>query len=57
VVKVEALKSASIDFTVMRQLAMRFRGIRRGANTDKLHLWLDGADASEIYAMQSVSRT
>ena len=41
----------------MRGLAMRFRGIFQGKDTDKLDVWLDDAQQSGIYAMQRVART
>ena len=55
--KVEALKSASPEFTAMRQLAMRFRGILRGRDIEKLGVWVDDAQRSGIYAMQRFART
>jgi transposase len=55
--KVDALKSASADFTAMRQLAMRFRGILRSKDIQKFGVWLDDAQQSGIYAMQRFART
>ena len=55
--KVDALKSASPEFTAMRRLAMRFRGILRSRAVEKLGLWLDDAQQSGIYAMQRFART
>ena len=55
--KVDALKSASSDFTTMRRLAMRFRGILRSRDTQKFGIWLDDAQQSGIYAMQRFART
>ena len=55
--KVEALKAASSDFTTMRALAMRFRGILRGSDIGKLDVWLDDAQASGIYAIVRFVRT
>jgi transposase len=43
VVKLAALKEASPSFVIMRQLAMRFRGILRGNDSAKLDQWLDDA--------------
>jgi transposase len=57
VAKIDALKSASPDFTTMRQLAMRFRGIFRGKDTDKLDVWLNDALQSGLYAVQRFART
>ncbi len=55
--KVGALKSASADFTAMRGLAMRFRGILRSKDTQKFGVWLEDAKESGIYAMQRFART
>ena len=44
--KIDALKAASSDFTTMRALAMRFRGILRGSDIGKLDVRLDDAQAS-----------
>ena len=41
--KVDALKSASADFTAMRRLAMRFQGILRSKDIQKFGVWLDDA--------------
>ena len=41
--KVDALKNASPDFTAMRRLAMRFRGILRSKDIQKFSVWLDEA--------------
>jgi Transposase len=55
--KVDALKNASADFTAMRRLAMRFRGILRSKDIQKFRVWLDDAQQSGIYAMQGFART
>jgi transposase len=55
--KVDALKTASPEFTAMRRLAMRFRGILRTRDVKKFGLWLDDAQQSGIYAMQRFART
>ena len=55
--KVDVLKSASPDFTAMRRLAMRFRGILRSKDIQKFGVWLDDAQQSGIYAMQRFART
>ena len=54
---VDALKTSSTDFSVMRAFAMRFRGILRGRNGTKLDPWLDEAYHSGIYALQRFTRT
>src|SRR3984885_3023534 len=54
-VTVDALKAASPEFTAMRHLAMRFRGILRGETVDELDAWLIAARASGIYGMQRFS--
>jgi transposase len=55
--KVDALKSASPDFTAMRRLAMRFRGILRSKDTQKFDVWLNDAQQSGIYAIHRFART
>ena len=55
--KIEALKSASPDFTAMRKLAMRFRGVLRNNDIQRLDVWLHEAIQSGIYAMQRFVRT
>jgi transposase len=55
--KVEALKGASADFVVMRQLAMRLRGLFRSKSDVKLDAWLEDAHRSGLYAMQCFVRT
>ena len=57
VANVDALKAASADFSAMRHLAMRFRGLLRGGTTEMLDAWLIDARASGIYAMQRFART
>lgn len=56
IVNVDALKSASTDFTAMRRLAMRFRGLLRGGTVEKLDAWLKDAHRSGIYGMQRFAR-
>ena len=55
-VKVAALKEASPGFVIMRRLAMRFRGILRGDNSDKLDEWLDDAQSSGISSIERFAR-
>jgi len=55
--KVDALESASPEFTAMRQLAMRFRGIFRSKDIQKFDVWLNDAQQSGIYAIQRFART
>ena len=57
VANVDALKAASAEFTAMRRLAMRFRGLLRGGTPERLDAWLLDARASGIYAMQRFART
>jgi transposase len=57
VVTVVALKAASPEFTAMRRLATRFRGLLRGETVDELDAWLIAARASGIYGMQRFART
>jgi hypothetical protein len=56
IVNVDALKSASVEFTTMRRLAMRFRGLLRGGTAEKLDDWLRDARCSGIYGMQRFAR-
>jgi transposase len=53
----DALKAASADFTAMRRLAIRFRGLLRGGTVEGLDAWLIDARASGIYAMQRFANT
>jgi len=56
IVNVDALKVASAEFTAMRRLAMRFRGLLRGGNVEKLDVWLKDARGSGVYGMQRFAR-
>jgi transposase len=56
-VNVATLKQASASFIVMRQLAMRFRGVLRGSDPKKLSRWIDDARRSGIPSIQQFSRT
>ena len=55
--KVDAFKASSVDFAVMRRLAMRFRGILRGTDVQKLDQWLHDADRSWLYGIRRFART
>jgi transposase len=50
--KVDWLKRASPAFAMMRQLAMRFRGILRGSDPSKLDRWLDDAHHTGLYGIR-----
>jgi transposase len=50
--KVDVLKATSAEFASMRGLAMRFRGILKGADPAKLDPWLDDALGSRIHCMR-----
>ncbi len=54
--KVTALKEASPSFVIMRRLAMRFRGILRGNDSDKLDGWLDDAQSSGVSSIERFAR-
>jgi hypothetical protein len=47
--KVDMLKVSSAEFATMRHLVMRFRGILRGRNADKLNAWLRDTQDSSIH--------
>jgi transposase len=55
-VKVAVLKEASPSLVIMRQLAMRFRGLFRGSDPDKLDPWLDDAQSSGLSSMERFAR-
>ncbi len=55
--RVDAFKATSVEFATMRSLAMRFRGILRGADVQKLDQWLDDADRSGLYGIRRFART
>ena len=57
VANVDALKAASAEFTAMRRLALRFRGLLRSGTPERLDAWLIDARASGIYAMQRFAKT
>ena len=57
IVNVDALKAASAEFTAMRALAMRFRGLLRGGTVEGLDIWLTDARTSGIYGMRRFART
>jgi len=52
--RVDAFKATSVEFATMRSLAMRFRGILRGADVQKLDQWLDDADRSGYTAFAAL---
>jgi hypothetical protein len=56
IASVDALKIASAEFTIMRQLAMRFRGLLMGSSIEKLDVWLQDAQLSGVYAMHRFAR-
>jgi transposase len=51
------LKAASTEFTVMRALAMRFRGLLRGGDIELLDTWLSDAVSSGTHAMRQFAAT
>jgi transposase len=57
IVNVDALKAASVEFTTMRHLAMRFRGLLRGGTVESLDIWLNDARKCGIYGMRRFVRT
>nr|WP_256367369.1 transposase [Acidisphaera sp. S103] len=57
IVNVDVLKAASGEFTTMRQLAMRFRGLLRGGTVEKLDAWLGDARQCGIFEMRRFAQT
>ena len=57
VANVDTLKATSADFTAMRRLAMRFRGLLRGGTPERQDGWLIDARASGIYGIQRFALT
>jgi transposase len=57
IVNVDALKVASEEFSTMRHLAMRFRGLLRGGTVEGLDTWLSDARTCGIYGMRRFART
>ena len=55
--KVDAFKTISPAFATMRALAMRFRGILRGGDVEKLSVWLHDADRSTLYGIRRFVHT
>ncbi|NRQ19007.1 hypothetical protein BHMPCIPO_06274 [Ensifer sesbaniae] len=54
--RVDALKQGSPEFTSMRSLAMRFRGIFRSRDPGKLDSWIDDAVNSGLVAIARFAR-
>ena len=50
--KVTQLKRASPSFATMHDLAMRFRGILRGKDPDRLDDWMNDAHSSGLYGIR-----
>jgi transposase len=57
IVNVDALKAALAEFTTMRHLAMRFRGLLRGGTRERLDIWLNDAGKCGVYGMRRFVRT
>jgi transposase len=57
VAKIQALKAESPEFVAMRQFVMRFRGIMRSGDLDKLMTWIDDVRRSGLHAMQRFARS
>jgi hypothetical protein len=55
--QVDAFKAISPAFATMRALAMRFRGILRGGDVEKLTVWLRDADRSALYGIRRFVHT
>jgi transposase len=50
--RITQLKQASPSFTTMRRLAMRFRGILRGNDPERLDDWMNEAHSSGLYGIR-----
>jgi len=46
-----------MDVAVMRQLAMRFRGLLRGGSLEQLDEWIWDASSCCVYAMRRFAKT
>jgi transposase len=57
IASVDALKAASTEFSAMRHLAMRFRGLLWGGTAERLDAWLNDARESNIYGMRRFAGT
>ena len=57
IANVDALKATSAEFTTMRHLAMRFRGLLRGGTVERLDIWLNDARKCGIYGMRRFAKT
>ena len=55
--RINAFKTMSTEFATMRGLAMRFRGILRGSDIEKLDIWLHDADRSGLYGIRRFARS
>jgi Transposase len=55
--QVDAFKAISPAFATMRALAMRFRGILRSGDVEKLTVWLHDADRSALYGIRRFVHT
>ncbi len=55
--KVDTLKATFAEFAAMRALAMRFRGLLSGADTELLDSWMSDAANSGIHAMRQFAAT
>ncbi|WP_185966433.1 transposase [Methylosinus sporium] len=54
---VDALTAESMDFAVMRQFAMRLRGLFRGGSLKKLDEWIWDATSCSVYATRRFAKT
>jgi transposase len=54
--KVAALKAASDEFSTMRQLAIRFRGLFKSKDATGLPQWLRDAKATRLHTMVRYAR-
>jgi hypothetical protein len=57
IVNVDVLKAASAEFTMMCQLAVRFRGLLRGRTVQKLDAWLGDTRQCGVFGMRRFAQT
>ena len=57
IASVDTLKIETAEFIIVRQLAMRFRGLLMGSSLEKLDVWLQDAQLSAVHTITFVDFT